>query len=129
MHDGLTIVYAVIIAALLGIIYQALGGRAIFRFREHPDRVLGARLRFRADEGLERIAAGLPVAAVQEFNGQHYRAVFEHTFDYGGKQQHFVTFSARHAGYPVSHVGHRRLLAINAELEGGDRFIGRITRV
>ena len=129
MHDGLAIVYAVIIAALLGVIYQALGARAIFRFRERPERVIGARLRFHADEGLDPITPGLPVAAVQEYDGQRYRAVFEHPFAYGGQQRRFVQFSARHLGYPVSRVGRRRLLAINGELDGGDRFIGRIIRV
>ena len=130
MNGGLTVVYGVIVASLLGIAYQALGGRALLGLRERPARLIGTRIQLRPDDGLEGVAiAALPAAVVDRFDGEKYRALFASPFEYEGRNHEWVEFSARHAGYPVSRAGRRSLVAVNATLAGGQPFIARIVRV
>jgi hypothetical protein len=119
-------VYGIIVLSILGAIYLGTGGRAWFGTHEHPDRVLGAQIRFGAIEGLER--PDLPNATIRDFKDGAYRAEFVTPVEFGFAKDRFVNLWPRHQGHPISRVSKHGFLFINGELESGRRFIAAIQK-
>ena len=118
-------VYALIVLALIGIVYLATGGRAWFGTRERPERIIGARLRF-SDVERYPYPSSLPDAGMREWNGREYRAEFVEPLAAGG---HHVLLSARHVGYPVSGISTSRACSVAGSIGPGDGFIAGVRRV
>ncbi len=119
-------VYGIIVLTILSVIYLGTGGRAWFGTHEHPERVLGARIRFGDIEGLEQ--PNLPSAIVRDFKDGAYRAEFVTPVEFGFIKDCFVRLWPRHKGHPISGVNRHGFLFINGELESGRRFIALINR-
>lgn len=122
---SMSLVYAIIALALIGTVFLVTGGRAWFGTRDRPERIIGARLRFSHVEGYPH-PSSLPDAVVREWNGREYRADFIEPIGAGERE---VLLSARHAGYPVSHVSTWRGCYVNASIGQDDQFIARARRV
>lgn len=97
-----------------------------WRRHEKPERVVGARMQFADIDGLGASPPRLPVAVVTGFDDGTYSARFEDPLEFHGQLVHSMTFRARHLGHPVSRVRKGSVLAINATLDSGDRFIALI---
>jgi len=122
------LVPALILLALLGAVYLGLGGRAVFREREHPDRILGARVRLTEIDGVGPTPPSVVEGMVQSFDGRSYRVAFAEPVEMLGHTEHYATVCARHVGYPVSATSRRGILAIKDKLESGQGFITLLAR-
>ncbi len=123
-----SLVLALIVLALLGAAYVGLGGRALFPRREHPDRILGARVRLGRIDGVGPTPPAVVEGIVQSFDGRSYRVAFARSVEMAGRTEHYATVSARHVGHPVSAASKHGILAVNGHLESGQGFIALLAR-
>jgi hypothetical protein len=121
---SMLMVYALIALAVLVAIYSAGGGRAWFGTHEHPEQILGARLRF-GDIEWHPTLSRLPDAIVREWDGSQYRAEFVEPLPTAGRERHAM-IRARHAGYPVSRARSWRGVVVNGSLGSSGGFIGGV---
>jgi hypothetical protein len=122
------LVPALILLALLGAVYLGLGGRAVFLRREHPDRILAARVRLTEIDGVGPTPPTVVEGIVQSFDGGFYRIAFAESVEIAGRTEHSATVSARHLEYPVSAASGHGILAVNGKLESGQGFIALLAR-
>ncbi len=123
MQIALYVIYAIMVFAIIGIIYVGTGGRLWFGSREKPDRIKGVTVQFLEADGLGPEPPKLPYAVVSGFEDGRYRLDFIEPFDFEGNSEKFTLVSARHVGHPISRLGRRRLIAVNAFLESGRGFV------
>lgn len=122
---SIKLVYVVIGVAVLLAIYIGTGGRAWFGTHEHPDRVIGVRVRFAEED--YKFPVTMPDAVLEEFKDGIYRAVFVEPIVSNFGRIHYADITARHAGHPISRIGKRGVM-INGKLESGEGFISRLIR-
>ncbi len=122
------LIYIIIALAILGAIYVQTGGRARFGTHEHPDRILGVRVRFSEVDGLTKYTTTLPSAIIRTFENGTYHAEFVEPFEWESTKESFVDLSPRHVGYPISKVRKRGVLAVCGILESGRQFISLLNR-
>lgn len=120
-------VYLIIGLGMLGILFQATGGRALLGTRERPERLLGARLRFHAVDYHPELT-DLPDAVVQEWDGRQYRVQFLEPLS-TSQRERGAMLSSRWEGCPISRVSSWRGAAVSGLLTGGDGFIAMGRRV
>ena len=121
---ALVAVTAVLLAAAL-----AIDVRSFLPFREHPDRLLGTKLRFRGVEGGPPPAEyALPDASVRGFRSGEYLVAFERPFAAGGSEINVARISSRYSGRPLSRVGMQRAVTVNGVTDGGFSFIAEVIR-
>ena len=115
--------WGVAVAAGLVALYSALGGPALWRHDEHPDRVIGRTISLRGVEGLDGHSA-LPSGVVASYDGFEWYAVnLEPPLITGAGEVRELRVAARHRGYPISAAGSRSAVAVNGELSTGQQFI------
>ena len=123
---SMLMVYALIALAVLVAIYSAGGGRAWFGTHEHPEQILGARLRFGAVE--ETTLTSLPDAIVREWDDGQYRVEFVEPLPTAGRERHAMLIP-RLAGYPLSRVRTWRSVIVNGRFGTSDGFIASVRQV
>jgi hypothetical protein len=119
---SMLLVYAIIALAVLVAIYSAGGGRAWFGTHEHPEQIMGARLRF-GDIEWHPTLRRLPDAIVREWDGGQYRIEFVEPLPTPDEVR-YALITPRHVGYPVSRVRTWRSVIVNGSLESSGGFIG-----
>ena len=127
----LAVIWAVVVLAIIAIVYLGLGGRAIFGTRERPDRILGRRCQLSSLEsgpkGFDPRQRQLPPAVIErQMPAGEYVLRFETPAEWLGLVETRAYVSARHVGYPVSSVSswRRRSVVVNGHFESGEQFIG-----
>jgi hypothetical protein len=130
VHPYLVVIWCVVALALLVIIYTALGGRALLRTKERPERILGKRCQLSELEsgpkGADALRPPLPPAVVDSFSPTaEYTLRFDQPVDWLGRTETYAVVCARHVGVPVSlatgwaHGG----VWVNGRFGSGEQFI------
>jgi hypothetical protein len=129
----MSLIWLVVIAALVMAAYLALGGRALFPAQERADRILGERVQLAnlesGPKGLDPAQPALPPAVVERFDGVLYVLSFERPFEWLGKTETYATVASRSKGYPLSRATRRRTVAVNGKFGSGEGFIGMLRRL
>ena len=129
MGTMLYIIYAIIILSLVSILYLCAKALGLFGAREKPEHIIGTKVRLGEVDGLGPTPPKLPYAVVANYSNDQYRLDFIEPFSFEGKSEKYALVSARHAGYPVSRLSKRSLLAVNGVLESGKGFVALIASV
>lgn len=126
----LSVLIAIVSIVLLVLVAKGVGGTIVFGGAERPERIVGATVALVELDGLGTSPPSTIEATVQEWSptDRTYRLVFVSPQEVGGRQESFATVSARHAGYPVSSAGRRRVLAVAGYMQSGAAFIACIRR-
>ena len=124
------VVYILIGAALLGILWVSLRAIGLPRYREKPEKILDAEIEFSEPDGLGETAAKLPNGMVRSFQDGWYQVDLLQPYRIGDREARSTRISARHSGYPISRARKTKLdlLSVNGELSTGQRFITSIRR-
>jgi hypothetical protein len=125
------LIYLVIGASIVSVIYLALGGRAMFRAKEKPQKLLAKKVLFFEIDGLGAEPPEFPTAVVSSFSNNSYRVDFTEPLEVEGQIENHATITARHIGYPVSNAptSNTGVLAVNGTLQSNQPFMARVRRV
>ncbi|MFN3651152.1 MAG: hypothetical protein ACK47B_16375 [Armatimonadota bacterium] len=118
--------YLFIVLLVVGILFRAAGGRAVFGHHERPERVLGKWITISNIDGLGADPPGLPPVQLQGFAGDHYLATFGEPALIAEKRVRELRLWARHTGRPISSASRRGILAVNVELDSGHSFMAEM---
>jgi len=133
MTSILVVIGAIVLVALLGAVYSALGERALLGTHERPQRLIGRRVQLAELEsgplGLDPNQPRLPPANVESFTPDgRYFLRFPLPVVWLGKLETHATISSRHVGYPVSLAADldRRDIVVAGNFGSGEAFIGML---
>ena len=127
MNAVAAIPLTIAIVALAAAAYILARGLGWIVIGEHPSRLLGKHIRFRAVES--DIPLSIPQGQVTGFESGAYVVELSSPIQVEGESCSIIRISARHRGSPVSSASRRRILAVNGDLPRQHGFIACVNLV
>jgi hypothetical protein len=115
------LLWAISGCALLYASYIALGGRALLKLQEKPDRILGKMVRFSEIDWMNRTS--LPPAKVISFDGESYWAELTEPVTVHDETFAMRQLRARHNGHLISSAKKYGVLAVGGQTPKGQGFV------
>jgi len=126
---SLVFLYILIVLIAAAIVFLLTGGRAWFGTHEHPERILGALVKFEEVDLIWELPPKLPDAVIRAFENGCYRADFVAHLEIENIKETYVDLRPRHEGYPISRVTRRGKSVVSGKLESGRIFLATLYKV
>jgi hypothetical protein len=127
------LIWILVVVISVAVVYLGLGGRALLRSPERPERILRRRVRLADLEsgpgGFDPRQPELPAAVVERFEpAGKYLLRFDAPVVWLGRTETHATIAAREVGHPVSLAAGpwRRRIAVVGTFGSGEPFLGHL---